>query len=153
MADEDHVFEGADSGASATFPMQAGQIRKGGYVVMKARPCKVVEVTTSKTGKHGHAKAHIVGIDIFTNKKIEDLCPTSHNMDVPNVKRSEYSLMDMDGEFASLLDDAGTVKSDLKLPEGELGADIRAAHEAGKEVTVAVISAMGEEAILGFKAA
>lgn len=27
---------------------------------------RCVEVSTSKTGKHGHAKAHIVAIDIFT---------------------------------------------------------------------------------------
>ena len=44
--------------------------------------CKVVEVSTSKTGKHGHAKCHFVGIDIFTAKKLEDIVPSSHNCDV-----------------------------------------------------------------------
>lgn len=33
------------------------------------RPCRVVEVTTSKPGKHGHAKANITAIDIFNGKK------------------------------------------------------------------------------------
>uniref|UniRef100_A0A673VL92 Eukaryotic translation initiation factor 5A n=1 Tax=Salmo trutta TaxID=8032 RepID=A0A673VL92_SALTR len=45
-------------------------------------PCKIVEMSTSKTGKHGHAKVNMMGIDIFTNKKYEDLCPSTHNMDV-----------------------------------------------------------------------
>ena len=32
------------------------------------RPCKIVEMSTSKTGKHGHAKVHLVALDIFTGE-------------------------------------------------------------------------------------
>jgi hypothetical protein len=35
------TFESAESGASHTFPMQAGLIRKGAHIVIKGRPCKV----------------------------------------------------------------------------------------------------------------
>merc|ERR1712241_602256 len=116
--DDEPTFESADAGASHTFPQQAGEIRKGSHLMIKGRPCKCVEVSTSKTGKHGHAKAHIVAIDIFTGKKYEDLCPTSHNLDVPFVKKKEYQILTADaasGEV-SLLNEDGSTKDDLNLP-------------------------------------
>ena len=77
MADEEETFESADAGSSHTYPMEGGQIRKGGYLMIKGNPCKVSDVSTSKTGKHGHAKCHFVAIDIFTGKKMEDLVPAT----------------------------------------------------------------------------
>mmetsp|Transcript_46428 Transcript_46428/g.75784 ORF Transcript_46428/g.75784 Transcript_46428/m.75784 type:complete len:163 (+) Transcript_46428:126-614(+) len=153
--DEHHDFnaENADAGASTTYPQQSGTIRKNAFIVLKGRPCKVVETSTSKTGKHGHAKVHFVGIDIFTGKKYEDICPSSHNMDVPNVKREDYSVVDIEDGFVSLMDGKGAVKSDLKVPEGEIGDSLKKQFEEGKELVVSVVSAMNEEMILSVKEA
>lgn len=30
-------------------------------------------MSTSKTGKHGHAKVHLIATDIFTSKKLEEV--------------------------------------------------------------------------------
>ncbi|KAK8948618.1 Eukaryotic translation initiation factor 5A-4 [Platanthera zijinensis] len=81
---------------------------------------KVVEVSTSKTGKHGHAKCHFVAIDIFTAKKLEDIVPSSHNCDVPHVNRTDYQLIDISSDgFISLLTENGNTKDDLRLPTDE----------------------------------
>merc|ERR1711920_1184534 len=158
--DEGETFDTADSGASDTYPQQAGEIRKGSHLMIKGHPCKCVEVSTSKTGKHGHAKAHIVAIDIFTGKKMEDLCPTSHNLSVPIVKRTEYTLLSADaatGEV-SLLEEDGTTKDDLNLPtfvqigeptddDKKVTDEILKAQEAGKDIVVIILAACGVEKI------
>merc|ERR1712110_1204135 len=109
---DDEQFEAADSGAM-TFPFSAGSIRKGSHMLIKGFPCKVAEVTTSKTGKHGHAKASITGIDIFTGKKYEDSVPTSHNIDCPFVKKTEYTFIGLDDDgYVTLMDDGGDMRED-----------------------------------------
>ncbi|KAF9433375.1 Eukaryotic translation initiation factor 5A [Entomortierella beljakovae] len=153
--DEQHnvTFEHANAGASLTFPMQCSALRKNGHVVIKGRPCKIVDMSTSKTGKHGHAKVHLVAIDIFTGKKLEDLSPSTHNMDVPNIKRVEYTLVNIDDGFLNLLDADSNQKDDVKVPEGELGQKLEDDFETGKDLLVTVVSAMGEEAVVSFKEA
>ncbi|CAK4033933.1 eukaryotic translation initiation factor 5A [Lecanosticta acicola] len=158
MADDaqhEHTFESADAGASTTFPMQCSALRKNGHVVIKNRPCKIVEMSTSKTGKHGHAKVHLVAIDIFTGKKLEDLSPSTHNMDVPNVSRREYQLLDVtDDGFLSLMSESGDTKDDVKLPDGEVGDKINKLFtDEGKDTNVIVLTAMGEEAAIDAKEA
>lgn len=153
MAEEEHVFEQADAGSSLTYPIQCSALRKSGFVVIKSRPCKIIDMSTSKTGKHGHAKVHLVATDIFTNKKMEDLSPSTHNMEVPFVRRTEYQLLDIDDGYLNLMTNDGETKDDVRAPEGELGDSIQSAFDEGKDLLVTIIAAMGEEAAISFKEA
>ena len=164
-ADDDVEIASADSGASLTYPIRAGEVKKGGYVLLKEKPCKVISITTSKTGKHGHAKATITGVCIFTSAKCIDICPTSHNMTAPNIGRAEFELTDLDRDGAmTLMDGGGGMKSDLSLPRGQDGEQNAVAEEiktmyAQKEadasdtlqVWVMVVNAMGKEAAVAVR--
>ncbi|KAJ2081111.1 translation initiation factor eIF5A [Coemansia sp. RSA 988] len=154
-AAHDVVFDTADSGAAKTFPTQCSSLRKNGHVVIKGRPCKIIEMSTSKTGKHGHAKVHIVAIDIFTNKKLEDLSPSTHNMDVPNVSRNEYLLLDVgdeDDPFISYLFDEKTGEDkSIKAPSKEMRKKLKDFLDAGTEMNIVILSAMGEEMLMDCK--
>ena len=88
MSDVEETFEKTEAGSSNTEPSQAGSIKKGGHCMLKGFPCKVTEYSTAKPGKHGSAKATIVGIDIFTGKKHEDTAPTAATVQVPIVTKT-----------------------------------------------------------------
>lgn len=81
------------------------------------------------------------------------MSPSTHNMDVPNVRKNEYPLLDIDEEFMSLMCEDGSTKDDVKLPDNELGKKIEADFEEGKDLLISVVSAMGEEHCLAYKEA
>jgi translation initiation factor 5A len=122
--------------------------------MLKGFPCKVIEYSTAKPGKHGSAKATIVGTDIFTNKKYEDSMPTAATAQVPTVLKVEYEVADIDGDdFVSLIQEDGSLKSDLKLPvaDADLYAELKKLwddnHENG-QVFFSVIRAVGQEKLI-----
>lgn len=57
-----------------------------------------------------------------------------------------HQLVDINDGFLSLMDEAGDVREDIKLPEGDLGKEIQAKHDAGGgDALITVLKAMGEE--------
>ena len=82
--------------------------------------------------------------------------PSTHGTTVPNVFRSEYTLLDItDEDYLSLMDEGGETREDLKMPERpeELVKSIRAGFDAGDSLILAVVKAMGEEHAMACKKA
>ena len=115
--------------------------------------CKITDLDTAQPGKHGHSKVSITAVDLFSGKTRMDAAPTSHNVVVPFVQTSMYTLLDIgrDGEL-SLMDDEGETRQDLDLPaDDRMGDKIRALFASGKSVDLRILRAMGMEKILSFK--
>jgi len=152
---DDTEFQKGDSGAGLTYPCPCNDIKKNGHIMMKEKPCRVSEISVSKTGKHGHAKANIVGYDIFTGKKYEDIFPTSHNVDVPFIKKTEYDLIAIaDDGTVTYTDEKGENKDDLALPDEETDewvADLKKSESEGKNILITVMEAMGQVKIVSFR--
>ncbi|CAH1263439.1 EIF5A [Branchiostoma lanceolatum] len=130
-----------------TPPKQCSALEKGDYVMLKERPCKIVELSTSEPGKHGNAKVTLVGVDIFTGDKYEDALPVTENMDVLQV--TDYKIIDyLDG----MVNIYNVNRDDLiNLPEGDLGKKIKDGIDAGQSLSCSVVSALGEERIVDVK--
>ncbi|KAK1735613.1 eukaryotic translation initiation factor 5A [Skeletonema marinoi] len=155
MSDNEYNIESVDAGASATIPMEAGQIKKGGYIMIKGKPCKVLSISVSKTGNHGHAKCNFLAVDIFTGKKLEDMVPSSHGTTVPVVVRSEWEIIDIgEDDELTLMSEGGDQKTDVNLPgyPEEMAQEIRDAWNEGEnQVSVTVQAAVGIEQVIAFK--
>uniref|UniRef100_A0A914PV84 Translation elongation factor IF5A C-terminal domain-containing protein n=1 Tax=Panagrolaimus davidi TaxID=227884 RepID=A0A914PV84_9BILA len=126
----------ANSEASKTYPKQGSALCKNDFVMIKNRPCKIVEISVTKDEKHGHSKVHITALDIFTKKKLENLLSIN------------------DDNFVTLLDlKTNETKDNLCLPNGELGIQIKSAFEESGDqgIIVTVVAACNEEAILSWK--
>jgi hypothetical protein len=60
---------------------------------------------------------------------------------------SQSLQVNVDDGYLNLMTTEGVGKDDVKLPEGDLGKQIEADFEAGKDLIVTIVSAMGEEAV------
>ena len=123
-------------------------------MMIKGKPCKVLSISVSKTGKHGHAKCNFLATDIFTGKKLEDMVPSSHGTTVPVVVRSEWEIIDIEEEVLTLMDEAGNQKTDMNLPTHppNMAKEIRESWNGGENsVMVTVQAAVGIEQVIAYK--
>ncbi|KAF0971828.1 hypothetical protein FDP41_010051 [Naegleria fowleri] len=66
------------------------QIQVGDFVILREQhPCIITEFRTSKPGKNV-MKKYLVGFDIFTGRKYEDLFKLHSNVQVPKLTKHEY---------------------------------------------------------------
>ncbi|KAL8712689.1 MAG: hypothetical protein Q9220_003221 [cf. Caloplaca sp. 1 TL-2023] len=155
--EHDYDFSSPSADASLTTPIQASQLAKGDFILIDGHPCKITSKSTSKPGKHGHAKISFEALSLLTAKKHTALHPTHATVASPLVTRREFLLLyfsTADG-FLSLWDSAkGETKDDVRLPaeEGEMRERLAKLYQKGEgEIWVSVLATMGEERVDGVR--
>ncbi len=77
-----------------------GEVKTGNFIVIDGEPCKVVEISRAKTGKHGSAKAHVVAIGLFSGSKKTLTAPVDQRVEMPIIdKRTAQVIADMGDSF------------------------------------------------------
>ena len=125
--------------------------------MIKNNPCKVIDVSTAKTGKHGSAKVILKGKDILTDKTYECTYHAGEMVDAPICKKVEFTLLDIQDEVLHLLSDKGESKEDISLPEHEHLKEVKQKilenfDEGDKQVIVQVLYCLGKEQVVDAKA-
>jgi translation initiation factor 5A len=68
-------------------PVELGSIKVGSFVMVENEPCRIVEYSKSKPGKHGSAKARVVAIGVFDSVKRSFVKPVSSQVEVPMIEK------------------------------------------------------------------
>jgi len=127
-------------------------IKKGSYLLINQHVAKVVELSTSKTGKHGGCKVAVIALDVFNGRKYQELYCSSRKVEVPEVSKVELQVARIsdDLKVCRLVREDGTAyPTPLPLEEDDPVADkIVQLHRAGTPVTAQVLRAMGREKIV-----
>jgi translation initiation factor 5A len=101
----------------STKVVNAGSMKDGSYIIIDGAACKVVSVETSKTGKHGHAKARITAIGLLDEKKREIVLPAHDNVEVPIIDKKVSQVLSITGETANVMDNETFETFDIPIPE------------------------------------
>ncbi|MHC3128543.1 MAG: translation initiation factor IF-5A [Candidatus Bathyarchaeota archaeon] len=100
-------------------PMDLGELKVGSYIIIDGEPCKIVNYTKSKPGKHGAAKARIVAIGVFDASKKTLVKPVSARVEVPLIEKKTGQVIALLPAAVQLMDLETYEMTEAPFPEDE----------------------------------
>lgn len=91
-------------------PVDLGSLKIGSYILLPVsdqptgEPCRISEYDTSKPGKHGAAKARIVGVGVFDDQKRPHVGPVSMQVHVPLIDKRTGQIISISGDIIQIMD-------------------------------------------------
>ena len=111
-------------------PSDLGSLKIGSYILLpvsdqpSGEPCRIVEYDTSKPGKHGSAKARIVGVGVFDNQKRPHVGPVSMQIHVPLIDKRTGQIISMTGDITQVMDSETFETVDVTLIDNEVNGKL-----------------------------
>jgi len=107
-------------------PTELGTLKIGSYILLPVSDqptgdaCRITEYDTSKPGKHGSAKARIVGVGIFDGQKRPHVGPVSQQIHVPLIDKRAGQIISIVGSKIQVMDSESFETIDDDMIEEEL---------------------------------
>ena len=117
--------------------VSVGSLKKGDTIIIDGAPCKITDTTTSRPGKHGHAKVNMMAVGMLDGKKRNLVMPGHDKVEAPIVVKKTAQVLSISGNKANVMDMETYETLDLDTPE-EFQAEIK----EGVEVLYWVIMGM-----------
>lgn len=117
-------------------PIELGSLKIGSYILLPVsdqptgEPCRITEFDTSKPGKHGAAKARIVGMGVFDDQKRPHVGPVSMQVHVPLIDKRPGQIISMTDSNTQVMDMETFETVDVDLVDEEIKGKL----EQGQEI-------------------
>jgi len=85
-------------------PVELGSIKVGSFVMVENEPCRIVDYSKSKPGKHGSAKARVVAIGVFDGVKRSFVKPVDSQVEVPLIEKRSGQVISLLPSAVQLMD-------------------------------------------------
>ncbi len=112
-------------------PVDVGELRVGGYMMIDGEPCRIVDIAKSKPGKHGAAKARIVAIGVFDNQKRQFVKSVDGGAEVPIIDKRAGQVFSVNPNGIQIMDLETYEYIDAPFPDEE---DLKDKLVAGAEI-------------------
>lgn len=112
-------------------PMDVGALRVGSFVIVDGEPCRVVDYSKSKPGKHGSAKARVVAVGVFDGGKRSLVKPVDAQVEVPIIDKRSGQVLSLLPRAVQMMDLETYEVFEAPLPEDRA---IRSRLASGVEV-------------------
>jgi len=116
-------------------PTELGTLKIGSYILLPVSdqptgdPCRLTEYDTSKPGKHGSAKARIVGVGIFDGQKRPNVGPVIQQIHVPLIDKRAGQIISIVGSKIQVMDSESFETIDVDLIEEELEGTLQQGND------------------------
>jgi translation initiation factor 5A len=127
-------------------PVELGSIKTGSYVIIDGEPCRIVSYDKSKPGKHGAAKARIVGIGVFDNVKRSMVSPVSANVEVPIIDKRNGQVISLTQNTVQIMD-----METFEVFESDMPQDQEIANKLDNGIEVEYWQALGRKKLVRIK--
>ncbi|TBR07359.1 MAG: translation initiation factor IF-5A [Candidatus Nitrosotenuis sp.] len=107
-------------------PAELGSLKIGSYILLPVgdqptgEPCRISEYDTSKPGKHGAAKARIVGVGVFDNQKRPHVGPVSMQVHIPLIDKRGGQIISITGDQVQIMDSETFETIDVQMIDEEV---------------------------------
>ena len=102
---------------SDTKLVSVGSLKKGDTIIIDGAPCKIVDTSTSRPGKHGHAKVNMMAVGMLDGKKRQMVMPGHDKVEAPIVEKKNAQVLSVSGSTANVMDMETYETFDMEIPE------------------------------------